>query len=101
MLSMAWVICRLPRDCSWLERSTCCEMVRIFSPLFMISSEPRACWAVAAAICCTVALAAELEVKSLSFAYGPRTVVDGVSFRLEHGKSGSPRLYLRRSPEPH
>jgi ATP-binding cassette subfamily B multidrug efflux pump len=34
-----------------------------------------------------VALAAELEVKGLSFAYGPRTVVDGVSFRLEHGKS--------------
>ncbi|RYZ08127.1 MAG: ABC transporter ATP-binding protein [Myxococcales bacterium] len=28
-----------------------------------------------------------LEVKHLSFAYGDRTVVDDVSFRLEHGKS--------------
>ncbi len=29
-------------------------MSRIFSALFMMSSEPRACSAVAAAICCTV-----------------------------------------------
>ena len=29
-------------------------MMRIFSALFMMSSEPRACSAVAAAICCTV-----------------------------------------------
>ena len=29
-------------------------MTRIFSALFMICSEPRACSAVAAAICCTV-----------------------------------------------
>src|ERR1041384_8017677 len=28
-----------------------------------------------------------LEVKHLSFAYGDRTVVDDVTFRLEHGKS--------------
>jgi len=34
-----------------------------------------------------VAPAAELEVKGLSFAYGARTVVDDVSFRLEPGKS--------------
>ena len=37
------VICRLPRDCSCVERSTCCAIERIFSPLFMMSSEPRAC----------------------------------------------------------
>ncbi|MDF3070632.1 MAG: transporter, partial [Polyangiaceae bacterium] len=30
---------------------------------------------------------AGLEVKHLSFAYGDRTVVDDVTFRLEHGKS--------------
>ena len=48
------MICRPPRACSWLERSTCWVMVRIFSALFMMSSEPRACSAVAAAICCTV-----------------------------------------------
>ena len=52
--SIAPVICRPPRACSWLERSTCWVMVRIFSALFMMSSEPRACSAVAAAICCTV-----------------------------------------------
>jgi hypothetical protein len=54
MFSMEWVICLLPRACSWLERSTCLVIDFIYSADFMICSLPLASSAVDLAICCTV-----------------------------------------------